>query len=99
MERKNIFIAFAKEDDRIRDLFVGQRKLGRTPYDWTDMSVKNPYDSDWKVAKLFESPEQLWEYAEAVLPPRRKPARPAPPPAPIIPVSALTRKPRQGRAD
>lgn len=49
MERKNIFIAFAKEDDRIRDLFVGQRKLGRTPYDWTDMSVKNPYDSDWKV--------------------------------------------------
>ena len=32
----------------MRDLFVGQRKLGSTPYDWTDMSVKNPYDSDWK---------------------------------------------------
>ncbi|GIW87244.1 MAG: hypothetical protein KatS3mg108_1568 [Isosphaeraceae bacterium] len=49
------------------------------------------YDSDWKVAKLFESPEQLWEYAEAVLPPRRKPSvRPAAPPGGLIPVSALT---------
>lgn len=43
-----MFIAFAKEDERTRDLFVGQRKLGNTPYDWTDMSVKNPYDTEWK---------------------------------------------------
>ncbi len=48
------------------------------------------YDSDWKVDKLFESPEQLWEYAEAVLPPRRKPVQP--PPHDLIPVSALTAK-------
>ena len=48
MDRKTVFIAFAKEDERTRDLFVGQRKLASTPYDWTDMSVKNPYDSEWK---------------------------------------------------
>lgn len=48
MASKIVFIAFAKEDDRTRDLFVGQRKLGRTPYDWTDMSAKTPYDADWK---------------------------------------------------
>lgn len=48
MANKIVFIAFAKEDERTRDLFVGQRKLGNTPYDWTDMSVKNPYDKDWK---------------------------------------------------
>ncbi|OZE81416.1 hypothetical protein CH298_27055 [Rhodococcoides fascians] len=48
MDNKIVFIAFAKEDERIRDLFVGQRKLGNTPYDWTDMSVKNPYETEWK---------------------------------------------------
>lgn len=31
MDRKTVFIAFAKEDERTRDLFVGQRKLGNTP--------------------------------------------------------------------
>ena len=30
------------------------------------------YDGDWLFEKLFETPEQIWEYAEAVLPPRRK---------------------------
>jgi Fe-S-cluster containining protein len=30
------------------------------------------YDSDWAVDLIFESPEQLWEYAEVVLPPRRR---------------------------
>jgi uncharacterized protein len=30
------------------------------------------YDSDWAFEKVFETPEQLWEYAEAVLPPRRR---------------------------
>jgi uncharacterized protein len=35
------------------------------------------YDHDWSFEKLFETPEQIWEYAEAVLPPRRKHGRPA----------------------
>jgi Fe-S-cluster containining protein len=30
------------------------------------------YDDDWIFEKVFETPEQLWEYAEAVLPPRRR---------------------------
>jgi Fe-S-cluster containining protein len=29
------------------------------------------YDNDWIFEKIFETPEQIWEYAEAVLPPRR----------------------------
>jgi Fe-S-cluster containining protein len=30
------------------------------------------YDTDWSFEKVFETPEQIWEYAEALLPPRRK---------------------------
>jgi Fe-S-cluster containining protein len=30
------------------------------------------YDNDWEFEKVFETAEQLWEYAEAVLPPRRR---------------------------
>lgn len=45
---KTVFIAFASEDIRTRDLFVGQRLNTSTPFAWTDMSVKQPYDSEWK---------------------------------------------------
>ena len=31
------------------------------------------YDDDWMFDRVFESPEQLWEYAEAILPPKPKP--------------------------
>ena len=30
------------------------------------------YDSEWGFERLFETPEQIWEYAEAILPPRRR---------------------------
>ncbi|GAC1464207.1 MAG: hypothetical protein NVSMB9_02580 [Isosphaeraceae bacterium] len=30
------------------------------------------YDNDWIFEKIFETSEQIWEYAEAVLPPRRR---------------------------
>jgi hypothetical protein len=43
-----VFIAFAKEDERIRNLFSGQKIHPRTPFEFTDMSVKKPYDSAWK---------------------------------------------------
>jgi Fe-S-cluster containining protein len=40
------------------------------------------YDTDWTFDRVFEVPEQVWEYAEAVLPPRRKrPPEPQPVPA------------------
>lgn len=45
---KRIFIAFAKEDERIRDLVKGQSLHVDTPFEYVDMSVKEPYDSGWK---------------------------------------------------
>jgi len=30
------------------------------------------YDETWSFTQVFETPEQIWEYAEAVLPPRRR---------------------------
>jgi Fe-S-cluster containining protein len=41
------------------------------------------YDDDWSFTKIFETPEQIWEYAEAMLPPRR---RRKPSPGPSLPV-------------
>jgi Fe-S-cluster containining protein len=31
------------------------------------------YDSEWDFDKVFETPEQIWEYADAILPPRPRP--------------------------
>lgn len=46
---KVIFIAFAKEDEGIRTLFTGQRVNPRTPFEFVDMSVKEPYSqAEWK---------------------------------------------------
>jgi hypothetical protein len=45
---KLVFIAFAKEDEVTRNLFTGQRVHPDTPFEFTDMSVKEPYSSEWK---------------------------------------------------
>jgi MTH538 TIR-like domain (DUF1863) len=45
---KVVFIAFAKEDESSRNLFSGQRVHPDTPFEFTDMSVKEPYSSEWK---------------------------------------------------
>ena len=45
---KIIFIAFAIEDERQRDFLKGQSLSPRAPYEFVDMSVKEPYDSGWK---------------------------------------------------
>jgi hypothetical protein len=45
---KVIFIAFAIEDERQRDFLKGQSLSPRAPYEFIDMSVKEPYDNDWK---------------------------------------------------
>jgi hypothetical protein len=47
-DEKIVFIAFAKEDEATRNLFTGQRVHPRSPFSFTDMSVKDPYDSAWK---------------------------------------------------
>ena len=47
-DKKVVFVAFAIEDQRQRDLLKGQSLSPRAPYEFIDMSVKEPYDSDWK---------------------------------------------------
>jgi hypothetical protein len=47
-DKKVIFIAFAIEDERQRDFFKGQSLHPRAPYEFVDMSVKEPYDNEWK---------------------------------------------------
>tara|TARA_B100000678_G_scaffold287577_1_gene294409 strand:+ start:906 stop:1292 length:387 start_codon:yes stop_codon:yes gene_type:complete len=43
-----VFIAFAMEDKWARENLVGQMRNSNTPFQWVDMSVKNPWSSDWK---------------------------------------------------
>jgi hypothetical protein len=45
---KVVFVAFAIEDERQRDFLKGQTLHPRAPYSFIDMSVKEPYDSEWK---------------------------------------------------
>ncbi|CAM3692929.1 TIR domain-containing protein [Mucilaginibacter galii] len=45
---KVLFIAFAIEDENQRNFLKGQSLHPRAPYEFIDMSVKQPYDSDWK---------------------------------------------------
>ncbi len=46
--KKIIFIAFAIEDERQRDFLKGQSLLTKSPFEYIDMSVKNPYNTEWK---------------------------------------------------
>mgnify|MGYP000023495780 FL=1 len=46
---KRIFISFAKEDSNLRDLLVGQAKNNHSPFEFVDMSVKQPWDNAWKT--------------------------------------------------
>jgi hypothetical protein len=46
--QKIIFVAFAIEDERQRDLLKGQSLHTRTNYEYIDMSVKEAYDTGWK---------------------------------------------------
>jgi hypothetical protein len=46
---KRIFISFAVEDVTYRDFLVGQARLKKSPFDFFDFSVKQPWDSQWKT--------------------------------------------------
>ena len=46
---KRIFISFAKEDINLRDLLRGQARNENSPFEYVDMSVKQPWDSQWKT--------------------------------------------------
>jgi hypothetical protein len=47
-DKKVVFIAFAIEDERQRDFLKGQSLNTKSPFEYIDMSVKEPYDKDWK---------------------------------------------------
>lgn len=47
-DKKTIFVAFAIEDERQRDFLKGQTLSPRAPFEFIDMSVKEPYDTGWK---------------------------------------------------
>ena len=46
--QKTVFVAFAIEDERARDLLKGQSLSTCSPFEYIDMSVKEAYDSNWK---------------------------------------------------
>lgn len=48
-KNNRIFIAFAAEDSTYRDFLVGQAKNEKSTFGFTDMSVKQPWDSQWKT--------------------------------------------------
>lgn len=45
---KRVFISFAIEDEYARDFLVQQGKDERSPFEFVDMSVKEPWNQDWK---------------------------------------------------
>lgn len=46
---KRIFISFAVEDKTYRDLLVGQARNENSPFEFVDMSVKEPWSDKWKT--------------------------------------------------
>lgn len=46
---KRIFVGFAIEDEWARNLLRGQARLGDSPIQYTDYSVKEPWSESWKT--------------------------------------------------
>lgn len=49
VNKKRIFISFPIEDKNLSVLLAGQSKNDDTPFEFIDMSVKEPWDSAWKT--------------------------------------------------
>ncbi|MXO74818.1 hypothetical protein GRI40_06240 [Altererythrobacter aerius] len=47
-DRKTVFVAFAIEDQSIRDMIKGQSLNTSTPFEYIDMSVTEAYSEEWK---------------------------------------------------
>ncbi len=45
---KVVFVAFAIEDEKQRDLLKGQSLNTKSPFEYIDISVKEAYSSEWK---------------------------------------------------
>lgn len=48
-KRNRIFISFAIEDKTYRDFLIGQARNELSPFEFVDMSVKQPWDNAWKT--------------------------------------------------
>lgn len=48
-DKKTIFVAFAIEDEKIRDMIKGQSLNTSTPFEYIDMSVREAYTEEWKA--------------------------------------------------
>jgi hypothetical protein len=46
---KRVFISFAAEDSKYRDFLVGQARNNDSPFEFVDMSVKEPWSDNWKT--------------------------------------------------
>ena len=50
MAMKRVFISFAvPEDSYARDFLVGQARKKNSPFEFVDMSVKEPWSESWKT--------------------------------------------------
>lgn len=47
-DKKVIFVAFAIEDEHIRNMIKGQSLNTASSFEYIDMSVKEAYDKEWK---------------------------------------------------
>ena len=47
-DKKIVFVAFAIEDERQRDLLKGQSLNTASPFEYIDLSVKDAYETEWK---------------------------------------------------
>jgi len=48
-KNNRIFVSFAIEDKTSRDLLIGQAANEKSPFEFVDMSVKQPWDEKWKT--------------------------------------------------
>ncbi len=49
MANPRVFTSFAIKDKTVKNLFTGQAKKDKVPYDFVDMSVKEPWSNAWKT--------------------------------------------------
>ncbi|WP_428846301.1 TIR domain-containing protein [Metallumcola ferriviriculae] len=49
LAKKRVFISFAIQDVRYRDLLKGQALNTNSPFEYVDMSAKKAWDSKWKT--------------------------------------------------
>lgn len=48
-KKYRIFTSFAIEDANLRTMLIGQGRNKKTPFEFVDMSVKEPWDNAWKT--------------------------------------------------